>query len=264
MPRPPEIVVCADADALAQCAAEIFVGVARDAIAERGKFTVALSGGSTPEKLYKLLAAPPFANQVDWQNVFVFWGDERFVPHDDKNSNFGMAQNTLLVHVPLPPANVFAMPTPPLVSDVAEGAGRYVNTLAAFWETGDLATPPVFDLALMGLGDDGHTASLFPGNLSLDTRLNWVVGSQAGVLPPPVPRLTLTLPVFNAARHVLFLAAGARKADVVKDVLENHPTTAVRPAAGIVPANGKLTWLLDMEAAGKLSPETTQNEGNEK
>ncbi len=256
MPTPPEILVCADSDALAARATELFITAARDAIAEKGRFTVALSGGSTPEKLYALLATPENAARVQWDSVYVFMGDERFVPSTDENSNFGKAQASLLSHVPIPASNLFPMPTPPVVTDLADGARRYVSTLSTFWELPDLTNPPVLDFVIMGLGEDGHTASLFPGNPSLDTVRNWVVGSPPGTLPPPVDRLTLTLPVFNAARQTVFLVSGAKKAEAVQDVLENHPTPSVRPAAGVQPTDGKLIWLLDEEAASKLSTET--------
>ena len=253
---PPPIsapVFCDDADDLARRAADLFAQFAREAITERGKFTVALSGGSTPQKMYECLASPEMSAQINWAGVFVFWGDERFVPKNSPDSNFGRAQAALLSRVALPVSNVFPFPIPPSVTDLADGASRMVNTLSAFWETADLSDPPVFDLILLGLGDDGHTASLFPGSPVIDTVQNWVVGTPPGTLPPPVPRLTLTLPVINAARQILFLVSGASKAEAVQDILENHPTPTVRPAAGVLPKNGQVTWLIDKDAAQKLS-----------
>ena len=258
---PPSIHVCDTADDLARRAADLFVQYAREVIAERGKFTVALSGGSTPEKLYQRLADPEMSNQVDWPRVFVFWGDERFVPKNSPDSNFAMAKAAFLDAVPLPVSNIFPFPMPPSATDLAEGASRYINTLGAFWQSDDLSFPPDFDLVLLGLGDDGHIASLFPGSPAVGTVSNWVVGTPPGVLPPNVPRLTLTLPVINAAHHVLFLVSGAKKAEVVQEVLEMNPTPTVRPAAGVMPKDGVI-WLLDKEAAQKLALETAQTAEN--
>jgi 6-phosphogluconolactonase len=251
MPEP-EIVVLTDADALALEAANRFIRLAQEAITERGRFTVALSGGSTPEKLYALLVAPERKALVAWDKIFFFVGDERFVPLDDASSNFGMARRALLEPAGVPESNGFPMPTPPNVTDLAEAAHRYTDTLSVFFQTVRLETPPVFDLILLGLGDDGHTASLFPGKPALETVANWVVGTPPGVLPPPVDRLTLTFPVINAARNVLFLAAGAKKAEALEAVLKNKAIPATHPAAGVHPANGTLTYLLDQAAAAKL------------
>jgi 6-phosphogluconolactonase len=248
----PEIVVLPDADALAREAADRFIRLAQEASAERGRFTVALSGGSTPEKLYALLAGAERRSRIAWDKVFFFVGDERFVPETDAVSNFGMARRALLESVDSPPSHWFPMPTPPTVTDLAEAAHRYTDTLSTFFQALRLDTSPVFDLVLLGLGDDGHTASLFPGQPSLTTVAAWVVGTPPGTLPPPVDRLTLTFPVINAARNVLFLAAGAKKADALQAVLKNGALPATHPAAGVRPTDGTLTYLLDQAAAAKL------------
>ncbi|MES2461759.1 MAG: 6-phosphogluconolactonase [Armatimonadota bacterium] len=251
MPEP-EIVILPDAEALAADAADRFVHLAQSAIAERGRFTVALSGGSTPEKLYALLVGPERRESIDWDKIFFFVGDERFVPLEDSRSNFGMARRALLEPAKVPESNWFPMPTPPSATDLEEAAHGYTETLSTFFQAPCLERPPVFDLILLGLGDDGHTASLFPGKAALDSGAAWVVGTTPGVLPPPVDRLTLTFPVLNAARNTLFLAAGEKKADALEAVLKNGATPATHPAAGIQPVSGKLTYLLDQSAAAKL------------
>jgi 6-phosphogluconolactonase/glucosamine-6-phosphate isomerase/deaminase len=144
------------------------------------------------------------------------------------------------------------MPTPPDVTDLGEAAHRYTDTLSTFFQALRLETPPVFDLILLGLGDDGHTASLFPGYPSLQTLAAWVVGTPPGTLPPPVDRLTLTFPVINAARHALFLIAGEKKADALEAVLKKGAPPATHPAAGVHPVQGTLTYLVDQAAAAKL------------
>ncbi len=251
MPEP-EIVVLPDADALAAQAADRFVRLAQESIAERGRFTVALSGGSTPEKMYVLLAGEGRKGKIAWDKVFFFVGDERFVPQDDERSNFGMTRHALLEPVGVLQSNWFPMPTPPAVTDLGVAAHRYTDTLSTFFQAPRLDTPPVFDLILLGFGDDGHTASLFPGKPSLETRAAWVVGTPPGTLSPPVDRLTLTFPVINAARAVLFLAAGEKKADALEAVLKNHVLPATHPAAGVQPTDGTLTYILDQAAAAKL------------
>jgi 6-phosphogluconolactonase len=247
----PEIVIFPDADALAAEAADRFVQLAQEAIAERGRFTVALSGGSTPEKLYALLVGPERRQRVAWDKAFFFVGDERFVPLADERSNFGTACRALLEPAKVPESNWFPMPTPPSVTDLGEAAHQYTDTLSTFFQVLCLERPPVFDLILLGLGDDGHTASLFPGKPALESAA-WVVETPPGVLPPPVDRLTLTFPVLNAARHTLFLAAGAKKADALEAVLKKGAPPATHPAAGVRPVNGTLTFLLDQAAAAKL------------
>lgn len=246
--------ICADADELAARAADLFVQAAHNAVAARGRFTVALAGGSTPEAMYRLLAQAPRREQAPWADTFVFFGDERFVPPgDEQRSNVGMARRALLDHVPLPATgHVFAVDT--TNAPRAEAAAHaYANTLAAFFGRPDPSgPPPVFDLVLLGLGDDGHTASLFPGMPALHVNDRWVVASPPGVLPPPVDRITLTFPVLNAARQVVFLVAGDKKAPALAAVLQNGADPSAHPAAGVRPANGTLTWLVDEAAARGL------------
>jgi 6-phosphogluconolactonase len=240
----PERVIC-PAEQLAGRAADRILAAAGDAIRARGRFTLALSGGSTPEKTYTLLSSPPYATRLDWSRVYLFFGDERFVPHDDPRSNYHLANRSLISRAPIDDDHVFAIPTD--TSSPSESAARYAQTMASFFGVAADGPPPAFDLILLGLGDDGHTASLFPGKPALDEMKAWVTASPPGVLPPPVDRVTFTFPLINAARAVLFLVAGAGKAAVVKQVLEGGPA----PAASVRPA-GSLTWMLDEAAAGAL------------
>ena len=243
--------ICEDVADLAAHAADLIIGAAREATAARGRFTIALAGGSTPKKTYALLAQPERAGQVEWGKVYIFFGDERFGPRDSPSSNYGMAREALLARVPLPEGNVFPMPTE---SDADEDASadRYARTLADFFGVPARGLPPRFDLILLGLGDDGHTASLFPEAPSLAVTESWVASTPPGTLPPPVDRLTFTFPLINAARHVAFLVSGEAKAGIAREVLEGVRNREARPSEGVQPADGALTWLLDRAAAGSL------------
>ena len=241
-----------DADALAAAAAELVIRAARDAVEKRGRFTLVLAGGSTPEQAYSLLAAPARLAAIDWSKVFFFFGDERFVPPGDPASNYGMAQRSLLSRVPVAASQVFRIPAE--MPSPAESAAVYSRELGRFFEQAPDSRPaPRFDLVLLGLGDDGHTASLFPGKPAVHVADRWMTWSPPGVLPPPVDRVTMTLPLLNAARHVVFLVAGTKKANVVREILEENPGREIYPAAGIMPAGGSLTWLLDEAAASCLT-----------
>jgi 6-phosphogluconolactonase len=245
-----ERVIC-PADQLAARAADRIISAAGDAIRARGRFTLALSGGSTPEKTYGLLASPERSTKLDWSRIYLFFGDDRFVPHDDPRSNCEMATRSLLSKAPIEANHVFKIPTD--AASPAEAATKYAQTLATFFGVPADGPLPAFDLILLGLGDDGHTASLFPGKPALDEKKAWLAASPPGVLPPPVDRVTFTFPMLNAARAVLFLVGGAGKATVVKSVLEGGATPDKAPAAGVRPTNGKLTWMLDEAAAAQLS-----------
>jgi 6-phosphogluconolactonase len=237
---------------LAAHAARLFVQIARESIRERGRFTVALAGGSTPEAAYNLLTQSELAGKVEWELCFFCWGDERFVPHDDsKQSNYAMADRSLLTRAPIPPDNIFPIPTD--TPTVEEAAEDYAQTLRQFFGLSDYSAPPVFDLILLGLGDDGHTASLFPGMPSLQISDRWTAATPPGILPPPVDRITFTYPIINAARHIVFMVASDRKAVALKGILEDHVSRDSYPAAGVQPTNGELTWLLASDAASLLA-----------
>jgi 6-phosphogluconolactonase len=247
------VIICADPDALAVRGAELIVGSAREAIRQRGQFTLVLSGGSTPEKTYRQLAGSDTASAIDWSRTYLFLGDERFVPPDDPASNFGMVRRSLLDHVQVPDAHVF--PVPSVSESAAKAARQYNETIARFFrQAAQTDPPPGFDLILLGLGDDGHTASLFPGMSALEVNDAWVTSSPPGILPPPVERVTMTFPILNRARHALFLVAGEKKAQVLHEILEGEPSVTNAPAAGIRPVAGAVTWLVDEPAARRLTP----------
>jgi 6-phosphogluconolactonase len=245
----PNLFVTPTSDALAAEAANRIIQASRDAIQQRGRFTLVLSGGSTPEKTYQILAKPGRPT-LDWSKTYLFFGDERFVPPDDPQSNYGMAKRSLLDPAAVAQDHVFAMPTN--TASPATSAQAYGETLGRFFSTPVNREPPRFDMILLGLGDDGHTASLFPGAKALAVQNVWVTWSPPGTLPPPVDRITFTYPLLNAAQQVLFLVAGAKKAEALRDIIEGQPSPTVRPAAGVRSAHGSLTWLVDEAAAGLL------------
>jgi 6-phosphogluconolactonase len=244
----PELIICRDADELATAAARVIRRCAASRIVERGRFTLALAGGSTPKQAYRLLAHDAPGAGLDWSKVYLFFGDERWVPPDDERSNYKMVRESLLAVAPIAADHLFAVPT--RLASARECAASYADTLNQFFGT-TAGRPPIFDLILLGLGDDGHTASLFPGAASLAVAGVPVTFSPPGSLPPPVDRITLTYPVLNAARHVLFLVAGASKAAAFRDVWEGRVGPDERPAAGVHPDSGTVTWLVD-EAAARL------------
>jgi 6-phosphogluconolactonase len=230
-----------DATKLARAAAERFVALATEAIAARGQFAVALSGGSTPRATYALLASGEFAARVDWPRVHVFWGDERCVPPGHPDSNYRMAREALLDDIPIPAENVHRIrgELPP-----DQAALAYQAELEAV-----LGANGRFDLMLLGMGADGHTASLFPGTTALDERERAVVAVYVERLH--AWRVTLTLTTINAARQILFLAIGAAKAETLRAVLEG-PAGRL-PAQSIRPTAGQLTWMVDAAAASQIT-----------
>ena len=244
------IVVLPDPAALAEEAARQFEAAATAAIAARGQFCVALAGGSTPADLYRTLAGVAYRDHIDWRRVFVYFSDERCVPPDHPDSNYRMARETLLDHAPLPRANVFRMAgeLPP-----EEAARLYTRILHE--DLGQRNRRPRFDLILLGLGDDGHTASLFPGMAALNERRRPVVATDVpAYVRPAVARVTFTLPLLNAAVQIIFLATGAAKAAAVQAVLAGSAPVVPLPAQRVQPRVGRVTWLLDEAAAAKLSP----------
>jgi len=237
--------VLPDADALAEAAARLVAEYAQAAIAARGRYSLALSGGSTPRALHMRLAAPPLRDQVDWQRVHFFFGDERSVPPDDEQSNYHMAYTTLLSKVGVPESNVHRMRGE---LDPTEAARLYADELHAYFGT----ESPNFDLILLGMGDNGHTASLFPGLTAVHEQTRWVVAEYV----PEVSmwRITLTPVVLNAARSDAFLVSGFAKADMLKRVLEGPYMPSELPAQVVRPTTGELLWLVDQAAAADLTP----------
>lgn len=224
-------------------AAQFVAALAEDCSPSQGRFTIALSGGSTPRLLYQALASPPYAQRIAWDRWQVFWGDERCVPPDHEDSNYLMAERVLLDHVPIPPPQVHRMR-----GEVApeEAALEYEDIVRNSFQV----AIPSFDLILLGLGDDGHTASLFPGTQALQEEHRLVVPNWAPHLQ--VPRITFTLPLINAAREVVFLVAGQSKANAVTQVLGPSAQNSTLPAALVRPTNGSVRWFLDTEASSLL------------
>ena len=240
----PEVRVFQDLESLSQSAAGLFVEQAQKSIEERGRFLAVLNGGSTPKRLFQLLATDERKN-VNWSRTHVFWGDERCVPPDDPESSYGMAQELLLSRVEIPDENIHRMQgerTP------EEAAKDYAAVLKGF------ATPPLewprFDLILLGMGEDGHTASLFPGSpLKIPEATATVT---AHYQDRPAARVTFTSQVINSAHMVLFMVAGENKSETLSRVLGNKKQLELYPAQRIQPEDGKLIWLADKAAAGKL------------
>jgi 6-phosphogluconolactonase len=227
--------------------------LARASIALRSRFRVALAGGTTPERLYRHLAMAENVTRVPWPRTFAFFGDERLVPHDSTDSNYRLAFDALLNHVPIPQAQVFPVPTVNLTPE--EAAEAYEKTLRV-----QLGEQPIFDLILLGMGSDGHTASLFPGQPTLLEKTAWCLGTQPGELPPPVPRVTLTFPVLNAARHVLMLVTGAKKRPMMQTWLAGEGSLSSLPASGLSPTSGTLTIYGDRSAAGDRRDESREDD----
>ncbi len=238
------VVVADDPGALARMGALEFQRLARTSVEQRGRFAVGLSGGTTPKAMFGLLATPEFSRGVDWGGVHFFWGDERCVSLDDPNSNFSMAKRTLLDPIGAVDGNVHRMRGE---LEPHAGAADYCRQLDAFFAGDEIR----FDLIYLGLGPDGHTASLFPGTAALEA---CDVPCVANHVPQNVAtpwRLTLTYPALNAGRAIVFLVEGAHKADIVARVLEG-PREPGLPAQGIALADGTLTWMVDRAAASKL------------
>jgi 6-phosphogluconolactonase len=235
--------VLPDPRALAEAAARHVMERAHAAISQRGRFSIALSGGSTPRDLHARLASPPLVGQVDWARTHVFFGDERCVPPDDSRSNFRMADETLLSRVSIPLDQIHRVRTelPP-----HEAAADYARQLGEFF--GD--EPPRLDLILLGMGDNGHTASLFPGLSAVHEQQRWVMAEH--VAEVDMWRITLTPVVLNLAREDVFLVAGAAKAHMLRQVLEGPYAPAERPAQVVRPALGEVFWLVDAAAASEL------------
>lgn len=239
----PDLRVFIDEQELSLRAAEAAVRTINQSMQTNGSASIVLAGGSTPRTLYHLLSNQ-FRDRIPWAKVHVYWGDERYVPPDDPQSNYRMAKETLLDHVPRPAGNVHPMPTGLSLPDIA--ARDYEKTLRA-----DFSDEwPRFDLILLGLGEEGHTASLFPGSPALEEKTRWVVAVEAPAKPPL--RLTLTLPVLTRAANVYFLVTGSNKAQALHNVLTGPPDPKNYPAAGIRLAQGTVIWWVDREAAALM------------
>jgi 6-phosphogluconolactonase len=238
--------VYADLESLSRAAAALVVTQANLAVTARGRFSLALAGGHTPRRTYELLAQAPFLDQAPWDQMHVFWGDERCVPLDDPRSNAHMARKAWLDHVPIPLNQIHPINCAPAQ---AAAARQYEARLREFFA----GQPPRLDLVLLGLGPDGHTASLFPATPVLEEKGRWV--AEVYLAEPDLPRVTLTAALINQAAVVAFLVAGRSKAGVLREVRHGPRNPRRLPAQLIQPRNGDLFWLVDREAAGQTAPE---------
>jgi len=236
--------VLPDSEAISHRAAFLFVKAAKDAIDRSTRFVVALSGGSTPRRLYTLLGSAEYSPQIDWQKVHIFWVDERCVPKDHEESNFKTVFDRLLSKVPLPDGNIHRIRGE---EEPDQAARDYEEDLQRFFGMSEL---PMFDLVILGMGEDGHTASLFPGSKSLEENDRLAV--PVYLEKPHRDRITLTFLVLNNADQILFLISGRSKAAVLSEIIEAGHQKDPYPAGLINPIHGTLLWLIDQEAAGQL------------
>jgi len=241
-----KIHISQNGELLAKSFTEHFVSLANDAISKRGRFFAVLSGGGTPLMAYRLLAKIPLREVVPWEQVHLFWGDERHVPHEDPQSNFGQAREALLDHVNIPDENIHSIPT---YFSPGEAAQAYAQTLRSIAEANQSSVR--FDLVMLGLGSDGHTASLFPGQSALWNDL--VIVTEGSYQGRPATRLTMTPLAFNQARKVVFLVSGEAKADALANALGETRDADRFPSQAIDPTNGKVLWMVD-SAAAKMIP----------
>ena len=230
-------------DSLSQDIAEWLIGNIQKTIRERDHYTLALSGGSTPKELYTLLARAPYRDQIDWKKMHIFFGDERYVPFDDERNNGKMAYKTLLCHVPIPEKQIHYFNTS---FSPEQSAGEYSKMLHRYFDN----QPHTFDLVLLGMGDDGHTLSLFPGTAVIHEDKKWVKAYFVEKLN--MYRITLTVPVVVRSSAVAFLAVGEKKAATLKEVIEGSYSPDKYPSQIIKPMNGNLHWFIDKAAASRL------------
>jgi 6-phosphogluconolactonase len=239
-----------DLDDMSRAAAMLITDTALGRVAAAGRFTLVLSGGSTPRRLYQFLTSPPFVLRIPWAKTHIFWTDERFVPPADPGSNFGAARRLLLDRVPIPPSNIHSIQVegiPP-----REAAENYEADIRSFFGLGPAGdgggTPPSFDLVLLGVGEDGHTASLFPGSPAFSSQ-RWITAVKAPDGVPYPLRLTMTIPLINRARLVLFLSAGTEKKAAVRRALTGREAVELRSPAAPVAAMERTAWYIAGNAA---------------
>jgi 6-phosphogluconolactonase len=244
MPQAVDLRVSADAHELSLVVARTAVQVITDAVDANGHCSLALSGGNTPRELYRLLGSA-FRDQIPWERIHVFWGDERYVDHSHPASNFRMASEALLNHVPCPVDHIHPMPTHFPSPELA--AQDYERTLKEHVGPDG----PLFHLNLLGLGEDGHTASIFPGSPSVTDDAHWVVAAETHAEPPR--RLTLTLAALTRSENLYVIVAGRKKATALRQVLSACPDPSAYPAAGLRSSKGTLIWWADLEAAAGLT-----------
>ena len=244
-----EIQILDSAFSVSETGALHFIRICNASIKANGKFSVVLSGGSTPKGMLSLLATDEYKKQVPWDKCHFFWGDERSVPPTHSDSNYKMATDALLSHIPVTSNQIYRMEAEK--PDIHLAAQEYQNKIATFFNIPNSGSPPQFDLLYLGMGPDGHTASLFPETSALEEKNKWVV-------PNFVPkfntyRLTLTYPIINQAKNVIFLVAGKDKVPALNEVLQGKPAFETYPSQGINPVTGSLLWLIDVDASSGLS-----------
>jgi len=237
-----------DAEAVSRAAGQDLVELAREAIAQRGRFCVALSGGSTPRRMYEILSEAPRWAQIDWRRVEFFWGDERAVPPEHPDSNYGIATTVLLRKLGVAADRVHRIRGE--LPDVEEAAALYQDELARVFATPVEGLPPIFDLILLGMGADGHTASLFPFSQALTERRRWVVANTVPKIGKS--RVTMTFPILNRAAEVRLLVTGSDKASALREALAGPREPERLPVQAVVPEGGRLIWLVDRAAAAEL------------
>lgn len=237
------VLVFDDHEKLSIAAAHFFVLDVNRCISKRGRFTIALSGSNTPQRFHQLLAANAFSQNIPWHKVFIFWSDERHVPPTDEQSNFKMTYENLLQHIKIPEKNIYAIPT---LNKTWKDAETYEKSIFKYFKK----NRPRFDWMVMGLGADGHTASLFPFAEQLKEKNRLVVATTNKETGQE--RISFTYPLINAARQVFYLASGREKAAIVKEAIEGNQPKKIIPVHGVNPESGNLNWLLDNEAAGML------------
>lgn len=223
-------------EAIDRRGADIFRDTAIDAISKHGRFAVALSGGSTPRGMNRLLSSEPFLSIIAWNKVDIFWVDERIVPYDNPNSNFGAAKVDLIDKIPIPPENIHPMPVD---IPIEEGAKKYWEEIRSYFGKRE----PSFDLIILGVGEDGHTASIFPDTIIDPNEKRWVMPVFGGI--PPLPRLTMTYNILNLSSETIFLASGKKKRDILKKIVEEKPN--IYPAEKIKTKAGEPLWVVALE-----------------
>lgn len=252
MTTEPAVHVFSRVNELHHAAAEYTTWLAAERIAAAGAFTLLLSGGTTPQGYYHLLTQEPYRSRIAWEHVIILWGDERYVPHTHPDSTYRMVMETLLHHVPVVPAHIHPVPTH--LADIRAAVQAYHQEVQDVLQTHG----GYFDLAVQGMGPDGHTASLFPHHPALNTPDDVLVVAVEDAPKPPPRRITLTIAALNRARHVLFLVTGADKAATLRAVLSGDDTTHRLPAQLVRPPHGTVTWMVDTPAYCALPPHGSQ------
>lgn len=240
----PEVKIYPDKNILIQESAAYISDIVQTTLNEQNKCTLVLAGGSTPKGLYKTLASHEYQEKIDWSNVHLFWGDERCVPPDHHDSNYRMAREALLDQIDIPQENVHRIPAE---KEPAQAASEYEKTIKRLF--GGTSHLPEFDVILLGIGEDGHTASLFPGTTAIDENERWV--TEVHVPQLDTHRITMTFPVINNGKNVIFLVSGSSKSTIMKKIYERTDTTF--PSARVSPVNGSLVYLLDKAAGANVS-----------